>query len=822
MIRTGMGARALALSGSIIAFAAASPALAQEVSPPTADEVESVAPGEIVVTAQKRSERLQDVPVAVSVLNGEAISNASRPNLEGATALVPSLNFVKAGTSLNQTLFLRGLGTTSFSIAVEPSVSTVLDGVVLSRAAEAFSDLADVERLEVLRGPQGTLFGKNASAGVINIVSRMPDDEFGVDLEGGFFFENGTEYRVRGSVDLPVSPSLRTRTTAFYDTYDGNIFNVAPNVNRRVNGFEHYGIRSIIQADLSDTAQLTLIGDYHKNDDDCCADVIGGPPLFGAASNTPGAVNPTALALIQTVLPPLQGDETRRINQNLVTRTIEEGYGFSGQFDVELDGPTITSITAYRNFANNEIRDGDFYPQAFIGAPQSHDTGPQTGYTWSQELRLTSPNAQTFEYVLGAYYSYTYTKRIFRRDNTICAAAAGAVLPPGVLTPCNSPLAAPSTTAFGEATYDNGQRNFAIFGQGTYNITDSFRLIGGLRFTADQLDVTFLRVTSPGNGASQPPFDAGVYAQYLQLVAAGVSPTAAQTQARTFTNGVPLREKTTADNISGKVGVQYDFAREVTGYASYTRGYKGPAFNLFFNLQPTGLKDLEPETADAFEVGLKNTLLGGALTLNLAAFYAKYDNFQANNPDTLTINGVTTTIARFTNAGSVSTRGVELDLAYRPSRDFSITGGAAYTDARIDQFNPPPVRTPNDIVPDGTRLPFAPEFKGSLAADYRLRTGSTFDFGFNVQGTYQSSQSLFLTPDPVVFEATTIDGYGIVNASISIIEQDDRFRLSLVARNLFDQSYVAAISTGGPQGAYRYQIPRDADRYFGVTGRVSF
>jgi iron complex outermembrane receptor protein len=809
------------LAAAGFAAAGAMPAHAQDVAA-MADQVEEAPPGEIVVTAQKRTERLQDVPLAVSVLSGDAIDNASRPNLEGATALVPSLNFVKAGTSLNQTLFLRGLGTTSFSIAVEPSVSTVLDGVVLSRAAEAFSDLADVERLEVLRGPQGTLFGKNASAGVINIVSRMPGNDFGADLEGGYFFDNGTEYRVRGSVDLPLSPSLRTRTTAFFDTYDGNIFNVAPNVSGRVNGFEHYGIRSIVQADVGDSVLFTLIGDYHKNDDDCCADVIGGPPLFGAASTTPGAVNTTALALIQTVLPTLQGDETRRVNQNLITRTIEEGYGFSGQLDIELGGQTVTSITAYRNFANNEIRDGDFYPQAYIGAPQSHDTGPQTGDTFSQELRLTSPSNQTFEYVLGAYYSYTYTKRIFRRDNTICATATGAVLPAGALTPCTSTLAAPSTTAFGQATYDNAQRNFAIFGQGTFNLTDSFRLIGGLRFTADQLDVSFIRVTSPGNAASNAPFDAGVYSRYLTLIAAGVSPTTAQTQAAAFTNGVPLKEKTTADNISGKFGAQYDFSPDVTGYASYTRGYKGPAFNLFFNLQPTGLKDLEPETSNAYEVGLKNTLMGGALTLNLAGFYAKYDNFQANNPDTLTINGVSTTIARFTNAGTVSTRGIELDLAYRPTRDFSITGGAAYTDAHIDQFNPPPVRTPNDIVPNGTRLPFAPEFKGSLAADYRMRTGGSFDFGLNLQGTYQTSQSLFLTPDPVIREATTIDGYGIVNAAISLIEQDDRFRLSLVARNLFDQSYIAAISTGGPQGAYRYQIPRDADRYFGITGKVSF
>ena len=803
---------ALALTSLALALVA-TPAMAQSAAADPAATNDESAPGEIVVTAQKRTERLQEVPVAVSVLSGDAIAGASRASLEGATQLVPSLNFVKAGTSLNQTLFLRGLGTTSFSIAVEPSVSTVLDGVVLSRAAEAFSDLADVARLEVLRGPQGTLFGKNASAGVINIVSKMPGTEVGGELEAGFYFNNGNEYRMRGTIDLPLSPTVRSRTTAFYDTYQGNIFNIAPNVNRRVNGFEHYGIRSIIQADLSDTIKLTVIGDYHKNNDDCCADVIGGPPLFGATTATPGAVNTANLALIQTVLPTLLGDQTRTINQNLITRTIEKGYGFSAQLDAEVGRHTITSITAYRNFANNELRDGDFYPQAFIGAPQSHDTGPQTGYTFSQELRLTSPGKQFFNYVLGGYYSYTYTKRIFRRDNTICAAAAGAVLPTGVLTPCTSALAAPSTTAFGEATYDNRQRNLAIFAQSTLNISDRFRLIGGLRYTHDELKVSEIRITSPGNGASNPPFDQGVFDSRVNDASNG-NPLAA--------NGIPFRSQVKSDNVSGKAGMQFDFSRNVTGYATYTRGYKGPAYNLFFNLQPTGVKALEPETSNAYEVGHKTTSLGGALTINLAGFYAKYYNFQANNPDVLTINGVSTTIARFTNAGTVSTRGVELDFAYRPSRDFSITGGAAITDAHIDQFNPPPVRTPNDIVPDGTRLPFAPRFKGSVSADYRIRTGGSVDVGLNLQGTYQSEQSLFLTPDPVVRAATTIKGYGLVNMGISVMSPDDRYKLTFVARNLFDQSYIAAISTGGPSGALRYQIARDADRYFGLIGKVSF
>ena len=816
---------AVALAGTVSLFALAAPVLAQTAAadaPANAASTDEAPPGEIVVTAQKRTERLQEVPVAVSVLGAEALATSAKPSLEGAVQLVPSLNFVKAGTALNQTLFLRGLGTTTLSIAVDPSVSTVLDGVVLSRSAEAFTDLVDIERIEVLRGPQGTLFGRNASAGVINIVSKRPGRDFGGELEGAYFFDNGTEYRVRGALNVPVSPNVRTRTTAFYDHYNGNIFNIAPNVNHRVNGLKHYGVRSVIEADVSDTVRLTLIGDYHKNNDNCCADIIAGPPRFGALTTTPGAVNTANLALIQTVLPTLRGDETRTVNQNLVTRTIEKGYGFSGQFDAELGNQTITSITAYRNFANSEIRDGDFYPQAYISAPQSHDIGPQTGHTFSQELRLTSPGKQFFDYVIGAYYANTFTKRIFERDNTICAAAAGAVIPTGVLTPCTSPLAAPSFTAFGRSTFTATAKNFALFGQGTLNLTDAFRVIGGLRYTTDQLDVSFIRVTSPGNRASNPPFDAGVFAAYNRFLEAGTSPGASQTAALPFTNGVPLHTKTTSDNFSGKGGVQYDFSRDVTGYATYTRGYKGPAYNLFFNLQPTGIKALEPETSDAYEVGLKNSLLGGTLTVNLAGFYAKYANFQANNPDSLTINGVTTVIGRFTNAGTVSTRGAELDFAYRPSRDFSISGGAAYTDAKIDQFRVPAVRAPNDIVPNGTRLPFAPRFKSSVAIDYRIRTGSAVDFALGAQGSYQSSQDSVLTPDPVIRKAAFIDSYGIVNASASIIDSQDRWKLTFVARNLFDTSYAATIIGGGPSGAYRYQIPRDADRYFGVIGKINF
>ncbi len=786
------------LLGSAVLFsvAQAAPLFAQTAAAPAV--AAAAEPDEIIVTAQKRSERLQDVPVAVSVVSGDALAAQGKVSLEGAQYLVPSLNFLKSGTTLNQSLFLRGVGTATFSIAGEPSVSTVLDGVVYSRAGEAFSDLVDIERIEVLRGPQGTLFGKNASAGVINIISKRPARELGGSVEAGFFFDNGNEYRAKAALDVPLGQNIRTRLTGFYDKYDGNIFNQAPGVNRRVNGFEHYGARGIIEADASETVKLTFIADYHKNKDDCCGEVIAGAPLTGT-----GAVNTANLALIQTVLPTLQGVDTRAISQNLVTHTDETGYGFSLQADVELGDNTVTSITAFRDYKNTEIRDGDFLPQAYIGFNQLHDFGPQTGNTFSQELRLTSPGKQFFNYVVGAYYSRAESERIFTRNDQVCTARTGAVLPAGVLTPCTSPLANPSTFPTGTADFGSVFKNMAIFGQGTLDISDNFRLIGGARYTIDQLDVFHSRVTTLAGPGIQPSFDQGVNNGGL---GGGVS------------NGVPFRARATNENFSGKAGVQYDIVHNSTVYATYSRGYKGPAFNVFYNLTATGTNIISAETSNAYEVGLKNTLFDGKLVLNLAAYLAKYKNFQANNPDLA--GGVVVT--RFTNAGDVSTRGGELDLIYRPLDDLSIAGGLAYTDAHVDKFKLPPGGNPSQVIAPGTALGFAPKWKGNISADYRFRTGGAFDFGFGAQASYQSSELSLFSPDPILRAAGTIHGYGLVNLSASIMDKDDKYKLTVQVRNLLDQSFAAAITNGGPGGSYRYQIPRDADRYFGVTGRVNF
>ena len=498
------------------------------------------------------------------------------------------------------------------------------------------------------------------------------------------------------------------------------------------------------------------------------------------------------------MLPTPRGDETRTVTQNLITRSFERGYAGSLQLDASLGDYTLTSITAYRNYKNREIRDGDWLPQAYIGLAQLHDDGPQRGDTFSQEVRLTSPGGKLLDYVVGAYYSHAFSQRVFTRSSIVCNALVAPA--PTTPTPCTSPLAAPSRTPVGVADYGSVFKNFALFGNGTLNVSDSFRLIGGLRYTADTLDVNHVR-TATGldrNAAGQP------------VATGGINPSFG-----------PFAASTSNTNVSGKGGVQFDLAPSSTTYATYTRGYKGPGANIFFGLGATNNNFVEAETSDSFEIGLKNTLFDNRLVLNVAAFYAKYENFQANNPDLINGNPPTV-VSRFTNAGKASTRGVEVDLIARPAEGFTINGGAAYTDAKVDAFKIPPGANPAEVIPSGTPLLFAPKFKGSLSFDYEAPTTGSVTIYASVQGSYQSSQLSIFSPVAALRALGTIAPYGLVNLSLGFGDADGRWRVSAHVRNLFDQSYAAFLESGGPGGSIRYQIPRDADRYFGLTGKINF
>jgi len=767
--------RGFCLSTSVIAILfAATPALAQDAAaaPTAADEAGY---GDIVVTAQKREENLQSVPAAISVVTGAQLENRGVVNITSLQQLVPSLNFKDSATTIDSSVFLRGVGTINFSIAAEPSVGFVVDGVTYARSGEAFGDLYDIERVEVLRGPQGTLFGKNASAGVVSITTRRPGNEL-----GGFVEAHATpheEYKLRGAIDLPINDSIKTRFTGNYGWYDGMVRNIT--LNRTVNGYERWGVRGMVVAEATPSLSFTLIGDYRHQNSDCCAEVIGTAPAGALAASLNGVR--------------LAGDETRQIRQNTLTRTTETSWGVSleGDLDVGALG-TLTSITAYRKYRNFGIRDGDFIDTVYniAGGNQLDDFGPQPSKTFTQEVRLASPGNQPFEYVIGAFYYNAKQQRTFQRDDIVCTATTLSPVAPG-LAPCaegSSTLHFP--TAVG--TFGSTIENYALFGNLTYNINDWFRLIAGGRYTHDNVDAFNRRTPAVTDGIAQPPG--------LALA------------------GADFDLHTSNDDFSWRAGAQFDVNPDWMLYGTYSQGYKGPAFNVFFNQNVNQLAPIAAETADAYEVGSKYRTADGVFTLNTALFYAKYHNFQANS--FVNLNG--SVITQLTNAGDVSTRGVEVDTLIRPTRNFTLTGGLAFTDARIDRFNVPPGAPPGTSTRQGERLPLAPKWKGNLGATWKIETGGFADIELGSQLSLTSDQVSSLEPNPVTRRAITIDGYTILDANIALVDPNGVWRVNFIGRNLTDQSYATLITPGGPGGSYRYLLPRDVDRYFGVNLRLNY
>jgi iron complex outermembrane receptor protein len=312
-----------ALSLTLGAFLAL-PTLA---SAQTQDTGTTVAPGagegpeieEVIVTAQRREQRLQDVPIAITVVDAEALDRFSVNSIEGVQTLVPTLTLRKGTTVANSAVVLRGIGTISFSLAAEPAVSTVVDGVVYARSGQAFNDLYDIQRIEVLRGPQGTLFGKNASAGALNIVTQGPGREFGGDVTVSAFSDQ--EYRVRANVSIPFTDTFGARLSATYGYYDGNIRNIF--TGEDVNGTDRKGVRGVFEWRPNDRMDFRFIADYSETNDDCCAEVVGTAPNNAALLANLGSATP-------------QGDATREVNQNLVSQTIGDtgGVSLQGNFDV--------------------------------------------------------------------------------------------------------------------------------------------------------------------------------------------------------------------------------------------------------------------------------------------------------------------------------------------------------------------------------------------------------------------------------------------------------------------------------------------------------
>jgi iron complex outermembrane recepter protein len=702
-------------------------------------ETHSLALEEVIVTATKREASLQDVSIAVTALPDFVLEQAQAFNTEDIVALVPSLSLQKGMNPRSSSFNIRGIGTQSFSTAVEPSVSTVVDGVVMGRAGQSFMQLLDVERIEVLRGPQGMLFGKNASGGVLHIISKDPSEEFEGEVMGGA--SEGGEYRGGATVAGPISDSFGGRLTVFGSHMDGWIHNYYDGEDR--NESDDWSIRGKLKWDVSDTLTLRWSSDYYDKDCVC--------------SQTTIRSMDDDEAILEEIFPVIPGPENVDVNSDGSMSLQVESAGHSLTLDWDFGEYTLTSITALREWNEDFDEDVDNRPTDPLLFDQA---GTLDQEQFTQEVRIASPVDDRFNYVVGAFYFQQEVTRAYER---------------GFL----------GNTTFTDFTVDT--ENWALFGEATYTINDAWRLIAGGRYTEDDISYDFERYTT-------------------------FEPTV-----------VPLEDQTDESNFSGKLALQWDFSDAGMAYFSYVQGYKGPGFSL--TAATTELTDrVDPETSDAFELGLKSTMWDGRLMLNVALFMTEYQDWQSEAyvPGD---DGLGTFEAA--NAGEVSTEGLEFDVTAQLTENLRLFGGLTFVDAKIDEFLTGPCTFGQQYrgeCEEGTQdlsggdLPHSPDWKLNLMFNYSIPTSRSFDWELAANFTAQDEVLYSVAQD----EFTIQDGYEQLDLSVAIVDKDGRYTATVYVKNVLDEHYVVGIGSTHqafiPNG-YLQQVPRTYERTAGIEMR---
>jgi iron complex outermembrane receptor protein len=715
---------------------------------------------EVTVTARFRTEALSKVPVAVSVVTGDQIAAKNLNNLQDLSSAVPSVEFRPGASNKDRTVFIRGLGTITTSPGVEPSVSTVLDGVVLARPGQSTLDLVDVERVEVLRGPQGTLFGKNASAGVVNIVSKNPTDQIHGYVDASAY--TGDEYRVKASLAGPIiKDRLEGSISVLGAHFDGNVNDVLR--HSKVNGYDRSGARVKFTAQPIDALKLTLTADSSQSKDDTPNGVFISSDRVAYPT---GVVTPNpALAALLTSYGVKLGSNNKDVVAGVGTFVKDRNSGAGLEADYSLNGFTLSSITGYRIWKNHQMQDFDALPIPTASFPEVRDDGIVDFFQRSQEFRLTSPTGGLIDYVAGLYYMEAQTKEIYQRNLT-------RIVAPVVLNDS------------GVAQYGTDGKNYAVYGEANINVSHDLRFLIGGRGIRDDLSYYHDRVATT-------------------LVAlTGIRP-------EHHSKGSVKK-----DGWSGRVGVQYDLNDHQMVYATVSRGYKGPAYNAFFNMQTIDEISLNPETSVSYEIGVKGSAYDGKLRGSLAIYDEAYDNYQANFTDQT--GTPPALVTRLINAGKVSSRGIEGDVTLAPVRDLRLSVSFTSSDAKVDTFNCP-VGAPVSCNINGGPLPFAPKSKVYLDAEYTAHVLSNYDLRLSSDYSYQSRTQFSLSETPDTIQKP----YGIWNASAALVGLENGWTVRGIVKNIANQHYSTAVGYATLAGVARF-VPRDNDRYAGVTVRKDF
>ncbi|MGK2909000.1 MAG: TonB-dependent receptor [Sphingobium sp.] len=806
-----MNIRFLLLATAASASIAVPAVYAQEQAAPAAEAAGTEAnaeagAGSIVVTARRRAENVQEVPLAVSVVSAATLEAQGTYNINRLTQLQPTLQFYSTNPR-NTFINIRGIGA-PFGLTndgFEQGVGIYIDQVYYNRIASATLDFVDVDQIEVLRGPQGTLYGKNTTAGAINITTRPPSFEFegkGEISLGNYGFKQG-----KASISGPLTDSLAARISVSNTDRRGTIYNVA--TNQHVNSQDNLGVRGSLLWKPTDTLNITLSGDYNLQNPICCAQI------YARVGRTQRALNRQYAALIARfpgyAVPSTDPfDRLTDVDAALAARN--EHGGASARLEWDIGPGTLTSVTAWRYWDWGPKNDRDF-----TGLPiYTKVNNPTKQNQYTQELRYNY-EGKSLNFVVGAF-AFHQKIRTSGVQETGTAASAWLLAPSSALS--NNPAVLNGILATNDIRLDN--TSLAAFGKLNWKLTDRLTVSPGIRINYDKKDGYYdsVVVGTASNGTRQVISNDPTSASYNDPW------TAAQrgVQASQFFE-VPYSKW----NLSYDINLAYEIAPDIHSYATYARSFKTGGVNLNgVPSQANGLPQLDvaiikPDKVNHFEVGLKTQFWDRKATLNVSGFWTEINDFQASVISN--VSGSNVLRGYLANADKVRTRGIEADFSVRPSERFNGYVSGAFTDHEFTKFTnapcppelagggtgtpPGPAATPGANSPancdvSGSWLPGVSKWAFSWGGEYNVPTsllGRDGQVYIGYDGNYRSkfssnaSRSIY----------TDVAGYSIHNFRAGF--RTDSFDVFGWVRNAFDEDYFESLAvTPGNTGLISAQL----------------
>jgi outer membrane receptor protein involved in Fe transport len=806
---------------------------------------------DIIVTAQKREQNLQDVPIVVTSLSQETLQDAGVRDIKDLQILTPGLTVTSTSSEASTTARIRGVGTVGDNPGLESSVGVVIDGVYRSRNSVGFGDLGELQRIEVLKGPQGTLFGKNTSAGVINIITEAPafTPGFNAELTGGSYGALG----VSGSVTGPISDTLAFRLYAGRRIRDG-FYNVdigdGPRTETDDNNQDFGTVRGQLLWLPNDNASFRLIADYSRRDEYCCTGVQirTGPtyPFVDGLSNGTGQRPPAAG---NGVLP-----FSRNAFANRSTAQEIEDKGISLEANFDFGGATLTSVTSARRWTTSNGQDADFTGADFAYRVEDGDFGFAVD-NLTQEFRLAGSNDRV-DWLVGVFA----TKEDIDRGDSFYLGADYNPLLSFLLTaalgnPAPNPSslgcftrAAQTTVGFGtclatagasfgggpqftvgqtfEDKYQQESTSFAIFTNNTIHLTDAFDITIGLRYTMDDKSLEGQQRNLNGNGATcnAALANSAAIGGALGAATSSVLGRFCLPWVNSAYGNRDISESFDDGELSGTVKGSFRLNPSILTYVSYARGYKSFGYNLDrvqTGITPNTSLLFPSEVVDSYEAGVKMTLLGRSLLLNATYFDQTFTDFQLN-----TFLGTAFVVE---SIPELTSRGVDADMLwFTPIEGLSFQGGLTYTDAQYGNFTAADMTSPGNfpqlsLLP-GSTASFAPEWSASLSVNFERSIGRGLRAGFSLSGKYMDDYNTGSDLLPYKLQ----EAFTTINGRIKLGTEDERWTAELWVQNLTDEEYTqvaynaflqgtAFASTVQPDGTF-YNPAADTQTYNAFLG----